>query len=313
MSDATTARNRLMQCATYLANPLFNSLVEWRVGKKESFAVEKLLEDKKTGDGKVLPAGSPNDEDALIILVGVVSDDRYALGPCGSYNPTYGIEEAKYQLSLDRPTDQVLGADYDIGVKALRRLQDNIATGEDSRFLILENNGAVSVRLTRKVLEKRVKVLAGGMTDDKKEKMLNFPGTVKFREEIRSFTDTHEVSPVIVWENDTTEIDDELQVAQKVEGALVEAYFRVRHMLFDKKGQPPYNTFTGILEQLVILKPREAPNPSPSFRGVKRTSPYRPKPMVVKEGPNQSIAGDGKEATVPGEGEGSGRGKRRRT
>ncbi|KAG6834268.1 hypothetical protein H0H93_010770 [Arthromyces matolae] len=70
------------------------------------------------------------------------------------------------------------------------------------------------------------------------------------------------------------------EVTEKLRGALVEVYFTMKHYYIGG-GDTKYNSFTGSIEQIIILRYAASKTPSP-FWMAGRKGPFRPQLMDIK-------------------------------
>lgn len=98
-------------------------------------------------------------EDAVLILVGKVLDDRLFCGPSGNWSPNNtfgGLRTAKYNFTLGLPDEDAFTNDFTSAFKTLGTLQNNIAsTPHRLHFLLGEGEQFSTLRFATPVFEKR--------------------------------------------------------------------------------------------------------------------------------------------------------------
>ncbi|RDB21350.1 hypothetical protein Hypma_011907 [Hypsizygus marmoreus] len=256
------SRNRLLGMKNYLGKPSFTSSVGW----KNSMGGNILIEN-------ALPV-SPNvvaDQDAYCVMVGEVSDYKLFTSPVGNYNPSYNVlHDAKFQLTLQRPRDADFGPDWSVAINNLQACQQIVATGNDCRNLIVPEGSEQSIRLSAPVMQSRaVPIPADGTLD---EDTGTWPIPKTHQEAFDDIKRTHQVLPLMVYDMSGKYVLPE-EVTSKISGALVEVHFRIKHYFINKTQS--FNSFTGSIEQIAVLRQAIPKNPSP-YRSRNKTGPYRP-------------------------------------
>jgi hypothetical protein len=90
---------------------------------------------------------------------------------------------------------------------------------------------------------------------------------------------THIVQPLPVFKDDIYVLPPAVNSAMK--GSLVEVHFSLKHYRIRKRDSKPFDSFTGLVEQIIILKPGE-PRLSTSYKRKNiLDGPYRPKPFNI--------------------------------
>jgi len=135
-------RDSLHGLANYVAAATFLSKVGW---KQDGYA--HMVKEKTTN------------EDAVLILVGKVLDDRLFCGPSGNWSPNNtfgGLRTAKYNFTLGLPDEDAFTSDFTSAFKTLGTLQNNIAsTPHRLHFLLGEGEQFSTLRFATPVFEKR--------------------------------------------------------------------------------------------------------------------------------------------------------------
>ncbi|KAF8055153.1 hypothetical protein FPV67DRAFT_1367531, partial [Lyophyllum atratum] len=263
-------RKRLMGLRGYAANPQFTDTVSWTQDQSGNMLVERQLGAKKSdADGPV--------NDAVCIVVGLVSSNKLFTTPGGNYNAEFNtFSTAKFQLTLLSPDDPDFGPDYPVALDNLASCQRATATGNDHRYLILESGpGNRSLRLSAPMMESRTSdgLYFTGTLDYDTE---TWPVPERFEEAFEAVKHTHQILPLMVYDTDGALVAPSL-VTSKISGALVEAYFRMRHFVISGK-DGKYNSFSGLIEQIVILRPPPPRSPS-RYRTQGLSGPVRPDPI----------------------------------
>ncbi|RDB28621.1 hypothetical protein Hypma_015882 [Hypsizygus marmoreus] len=280
------ARSRLLRARNYVAGKGFME----RVGWKRSAAASLLIE---TNTGSVTNSLV---EEAYCIVVGEVSDHKLYTSPIGSYNPNFNtFTTAKFQLTLLAPDDVDFAPDFERALTALFECQKAIAIGEDMRYFIIEDvPGRRSLRFSAPLMTMRPEpVIEGGKLDSD---TADWPVTAEHKEAFDLVKHTHQVLPMMVYDERNKFVGPR-EVSGKIRGSLVEVHFRLKHY-FIGGGQDRFNSFTGIIEQIVILKPAIANNISP-YRSRARDGPIRPKAVT----PSRSEMEGAANAFIPNSGD----------
>ena len=143
--NARAQRDYLHSITPYIPSATFLSSFAW--GQDGS---ANVLVNKRTNDL------------ATIIIVGKVVHDRIFCGPSGTWvtgNRWGSLKDAKYQLTLHRPDDDIFGNDFDVAFKALGKVQSSIAVTSDRRNLLIgENKKVNNIRFSAPVFEERESV-----------------------------------------------------------------------------------------------------------------------------------------------------------
>ena len=79
--------------------------------------------------------------------------------------------------------------------------------------------------------------------------------------------ETHSVQPLLVY--DKSDYVEALDVQSTLRGALVEAHFRLRHY-YMKTGTVWFDCFSGLTEQIIVLKKSPPPIKSPYKRDIRK-------------------------------------------
>ncbi|KAJ7936623.1 hypothetical protein B0H13DRAFT_2303677 [Mycena leptocephala] len=101
----------------------------------------------------------------------------------------------------------------------------------------------------------------------------SWPVPIECQEALKAIHDTHAVREFVVFDTDNTRIDP-VDIPGKLEEALVEGSFHLDHHSF-----PIDDSFSGIIQRVVILRPRPAKAASP-FKA-SASKPYRPSAMTT--------------------------------
>jgi hypothetical protein len=108
----------------------------------------------------------------------------------------------------------------------------------------------------------------------------NWPVPDDMKEDLEAIMGSHKVQPLPVYKDDKYVTPTEVNAT--LPNALVEVHFRLRHYkIFRKGAEKCIDSFSGLIEQIVVLKPG-SPRP---LTGYKRKNlldgPFRPKPYVA--------------------------------
>ncbi|KAJ3562054.1 hypothetical protein NP233_g9812 [Leucocoprinus birnbaumii] len=230
------------------------------------------------------------------MLVGIVSTDRLFLSPIGNYNKKYGpLSAAKFQFTLSCPrNDSVLREDWMTGLEVLRKIQGSIAATTKRRYLILEDTIPPSIRLSAPIFEKKgtprmtFHVSQNSDTEDINDNDYAtslWPVPSEHQESLEAISNTHRVLPLAIYdeENECINIED---AEDRLTDTLVEVAFSLQHYTMSKDTAAAHDSFTGKIEQIVVIRPPGPPLASP-FKDFGRRGPWRPieaQPFTVPSG-----------------------------
>ncbi|RDB26253.1 hypothetical protein Hypma_006072 [Hypsizygus marmoreus] len=252
------ARQRLLNARHYVAADGFISHVGWKRSGVTSFLVESNSTTSTNGDLR---------NDAFCVVVGQVSEHRLNTTPIGTYNPSYNaVTSAKFQLTLTRPNDEDFGLDFARALAALNECQKAVATGQDAN-----------------------PIPEGEMIDSD---TAIWPVPTDHQDAFDAVKRTHQIMPLMVFNEDNHFVAP-ADVTAKLRGALVEMHFCIKHYYIGG-GPEKFNSFSGLIEQIVVLKPPipRLPNPNElvnaansfmSVTGVSNTMKPLPQAVVVAE------------------------------
>ncbi|KAG6836577.1 hypothetical protein H0H93_006533 [Arthromyces matolae] len=272
MSHSTVSRMR-----NYVADPGFEGRVHWKKNYNSNILIEQ-----DSDEGKVT--------EAVCVLVAEISQSKLYTDSLGNYNPQYNtLPTAKYQLTLTEPMQEPFKKDFALALETIERLQQQIATGNDNRYLLVSSGAAGGkvdgIRLSAPIAEPRTVHLEAGSALDS--------DTASIRVDLdqvpvyNTFKLTHKMTPLRVFGPDDEPVEPHM-VTQVLRGALVEVYFAMKHY-FINGSEKRYNTFGGRVEQIIVLRRAADEIPSP-FRQAGRKGPFRPQLMDIK--PMASLTGD---------------------
>ena len=106
----------------------------------------------------------------------------------------------------------------------------------------------------------------------------NWPVPDDMSEDLHAFMATHHVKPLAVYNED--KYVEPLAVNASLKYALVEVHFTLKHFCIRKRDAKPLDSFTGHIEQVIILKPGEARTSRPYKRKNMLDRPFRPKAFL---------------------------------
>lgn len=113
----------------------------------------------------------------------------------------------------------------------------------------------------------------------------------QFQEELDDIKDTHQVMPLKVYMGQ--HFVEPVDVSQFMDNALVEVHFAVKHYHIQSKESSGNDSFSAVVQQVLILKPGEARSESPYKRKNFRDGPVRVKPPPGVADKQMSNANDG--------------------
>jgi hypothetical protein len=128
--NARAHRDYLHSIKTYVAAPTFLSSFGWG----------------QDGSANVLVNKQTNDL-ATIVVVGKVVHDQIYCGPSGTWisgNKWGSLKDAKYQLTLYKPDDEIFGQEFDTVFKTLGKVQSGIVMMQDRKNLLIGENERVN-------------------------------------------------------------------------------------------------------------------------------------------------------------------------
>ncbi|KAG6848763.1 hypothetical protein H0H93_014331, partial [Arthromyces matolae] len=246
--NADRARKNAAQLPNYVASPGFGDRVQW---KKRGNANLLLECDRNTNDVT----------EAVCVIIGEVSDERLFTNPLGNYNPQFNkLATAKYQLSLTCPAEPVLADDFKNTLRNLSAIQDGVGAGLDNQYFLIRMDGSQTPNET--------------LDEESASIVVDW----NMKETVDMFKLTHKMLPLKVYGPDDEPIAPE-EVTRTIRGAIVEMYFRLKHYYMGN-GDTKYNCFSGIIEQIIVLRRAEHSTPSP-FREAGRKGPFRPRLMDI--------------------------------
>ncbi|KAF8877032.1 hypothetical protein BD779DRAFT_1475392 [Infundibulicybe gibba] len=236
-------RNILLRCRSYLSHPSFMHSVAWTSDGSKSILTD-------------IHASAPLSASVVVLVAELVSstlaDADGSLSSSGE-----GAEMIlKWRLLLQRPSNGAFRIDFDHAVNVLRLLQQRVAgVGEVAQGLLIDEG-----------LSSQLNLHTGASWD-----FLPHPPQYHLtsRSDITLSEGPFNHSFVV------HDIDDEcfhpLDIIYLLDGALVEAYFRIEHsMKYDQECL--VNNFDGRLEHLIILDRPSAVVEKPSVDEHKRAS-----------------------------------------
>lgn len=135
-------RRVLLRSPSYAAGPGFLSRVGWQTEEP----------------GHVLVHRETN-MNFVVSVVAVVSDFRYFVGPNGNYSSDqFGdFSGAKFLFHVVVPEDTPFEADFDISVRAMENIQEQIAVTKKRMHFIVGEGQDIMLRFTRNVFNKRAR------------------------------------------------------------------------------------------------------------------------------------------------------------
>lgn len=187
-------------------------------------------------------------------IVGRVSPWNLKCGTTGNYLKKGGLEKAKYQLHLMRPTDKILGRDFDAAITNLETMQKVAGTTGDHRNMVIRDVTGEMLRVTANVFEQRparIPDSPDGKRAPDAPKMDSIteswviPTDLEDQFELVKYT--HRAVPLPVFEDG--QAIPPLDANRTLDGALVEVHFTV--LQWHVQG---YDTFLAKAGRINILK-----------------------------------------------------------
>ncbi|KAJ7874238.1 hypothetical protein B0H14DRAFT_3437907 [Mycena olivaceomarginata] len=240
-------RNSLLRTKQYLAGSLFPSSAVWtRSGKMDTLT--------EVMSGPVNPDG-PATPDAIIIAVGVVSEEQLKVTPVGNWSAytseTYKKKEfakdSKYNFLIISPkNDPVFAADFPVYIAALKKQQNSVSKTGIDKWLLAKDGSDDAIRFSFKVFEPKTKTNSNTDINIK-----TWPVPTECRDELAKIAGSHVIRPFMVYDTDGS-IVEPLDIPSKLLGALVECSFGIVHYHFGTD-----DSFSGIINQVIILRPAQ--------------------------------------------------------
>lgn len=144
--DLPLYRDDVLKFPSYGASPGFLPSLGWRTEKSGDILVNKT-----------------SDENAVVCVIGRVSERRLDCGPTGNFvkGKFGGLETAKFHCLLEKPVGTPFAEDFDKSLANLDKVQATIASTRNRNHFILVDGQQKKMRFTRYVFEKRERTLQG--------------------------------------------------------------------------------------------------------------------------------------------------------
>jgi hypothetical protein len=114
-----------------------------------------------------------------------------------------------------------------------------------------------------------------GVVDAIDDETENWPVLYEHRDLWEETKYTHQVQPVIAFDTNGNLIPAKL-LNTKLKGSLCKVWFRIKHYRLKSERT---DSFSGIIEQIVMLRPAHPKTPSP-YRNREAKGPYRPRAVT---------------------------------
>ncbi|KAJ7498315.1 hypothetical protein B0H11DRAFT_2225949 [Mycena galericulata] len=260
-------RNHLLRTKEYAAGPLFqlSSLAFTKKGRGH------ILSD--IIPGPIDPDG-PAPPDATVIAIGTVSPALLQTNTQGNWSTTSKerfnkkIQDAKYTFMINTPAnDPTFAPDFPLALTTLKKIQDKISKSGVNKWFIVQDGSEEAIRFSFHVFESKTATTQNDRTLDLRSWIV----PRESQESLEEIYDTHVIREFRVFDTDKTRVKPR-DIPSKLAGALVECSFTVEHNSFPKD-----DSFSGIIHQVVILRPAPSKTPSP----FKSSTPYRPPAMTT--------------------------------
>jgi hypothetical protein len=252
MLDLTKERDSLIQLPIYIANPSFVGKTGW----------------KKKGSGNIV-VDKENGQPITMIAVGQVMDDRPCCGPMGNFTDKgeypKPLQDAKFTMVIGEPTDPQFADDSTLygplcttwreefqclttdgtcwKKRGHRSLSDSAHLRGRKRSVTLSNLGSHFNIFWQEDVEPD-SVLADVET-------INWPVPSQHRSKLDAIKDEYRVIPLPIYGPDRHFIESP-HANSALREALVEVHFQIKHYAIKKT--PPYDTFSAIALQVLLLK-----------------------------------------------------------
>ncbi|KAN0130933.1 hypothetical protein V8E53_011311 [Lactarius tabidus] len=252
-------RDQLLTVDCHGASKTFTSSVSWLPQRTGN-----ILVDLKTN------------QNAVISVVGCVLDNRLDCSSLGNHGkrPPAKFPTAKFHLLLGKPTKTIFADDFDIMMKNLENIQDNIGSTKNHQNLVVCERGDHALRFTRSVFETRQPPIPG-VVDKATEQ---WPVPLELRDTMDKIRHTHRAVPLRVFLNE--KLIDVDHVMDVLVGALIEMHFELRHYAI-QGSTPPLDSFNANIEQIMVLQPGEARPPTAYKQSTEDDGPIRRNPLLA--------------------------------
>ncbi|KAJ7364746.1 hypothetical protein DFH08DRAFT_950309 [Mycena albidolilacea] len=255
-------QNELVRTKNYLAGSLFESSFIFKTSKGANILTE-------IPEGVVDPDG-PAPPDGVAVVIGTVIDTDLRVTTLGNWSKymenTYNkpITSAKHTFLIIEPeNDPTFAGDFTKAVTVLKRLQTKIAKTNKHLWLVQQNNGEDMICFAFHVFEPKTENSAPSID------MIDLPVPTECRDTVKELAESHVVRDFVVWDVDGTRLAPEA-IESKLPGALVECYFGIEHRSFGGT-----DSFSGIINQVIILRPAQLKPPSPFKPSAAASKPFR--------------------------------------
>ncbi|KAJ7618847.1 hypothetical protein DFH06DRAFT_1236618 [Mycena polygramma] len=255
-------RDDLMRTKQYLGSSTFLSSVHWAKTGNSHILTEVL-------PSPIDPEG-PAAPDAIVIAVGIVADTQFKTTTVGNYNahPTEDykqkrFDQSKYTFLIIAPkSDPTFASDFPPFILTLKKLQSIISRTKINKWLISKDGDDDAIRFSFNVFEPKT-----SFNSDTEVNIATWPN-------FKKITDSHVIREFKVFDVDGSLVEPS-DIPSKLVGALVECSFGIVHYSFGND-----DSFSGVIHQVVILRPAPLKLASP-FRGTKKA--YRPPRLSPEE------------------------------
>jgi hypothetical protein len=140
--DAQAYHDQIASQSSFVASTSFCDRVSWQHSTNGLIIVDREEQTPFVG-----------------VIAGRVSPFNLKCGTSGNYLKKGLLEKAKYQLHLIRPTDKILGHDFDAAIHNLDEMQKVAGTTGDRRNMIIRDVTGEMLRMVANVFEPRVRNL----------------------------------------------------------------------------------------------------------------------------------------------------------
>ncbi|EAU82017.1 hypothetical protein CC1G_12916 [Coprinopsis cinerea okayama7 len=204
---------------------------------------------------------SGTNEKVVMTVIGKVSRNRLNVDPNGTYNGKHPLKKAKFGFTLVVPDQSnPFHAHFQQAIAFLTQLQAAIAQSNDQRYLLVQDNGQMGLRLSQDMFAEREEPLNPHVYD----LTVNWPMDPQYRNELLANAPHVEVKPLMAYDYSDVLLAPE-RVKWALAGALVEATFTLRHCVVNDVAL--HDVFTGGLLQVRVLE-----------EGSREVNPFRANP-----------------------------------
>ncbi|KAJ7266928.1 hypothetical protein B0H12DRAFT_1068155 [Mycena haematopus] len=240
---------KLMESPAFAASPRFGQVFHWQQWHNNGMV---LRERPRQGP---VAEGTPLEQYAFIVAVGVISQSNLAVGPAGNFKTghRHGPSKAKYGIVLGRPTNPVYAATWDRSMINLHQHVE-LTICQDSVYFFVQDKGQEALRMTKPLFE----VKGAGVEFKQK-----WPAPSDVAKQFDETFATHDVRVLPAYDK-TGRLIPPNQTMDILNGATVKATFRCFYYKIERDGSST-NSLTAEIARLDVME-NGRPPPAPAYR-----------------------------------------------